>query len=190
MSTLYRNLPDEDLVHRIAVKQDKEAFSILYDRYKHIALGVCLKYMETEASAKDAVQNIFLKIWTDSHQYQIQKFKAWFYKVIRNHCLMELRKKDPHQKIEASYNLESMEWEDNLHLKLNEEQLLIHLNLCLRALNEAQNKCITYFYLEQKSYQETAAVTGYSDNEVKSYIQNGRRNLKNCLHQKLNKERL
>jgi RNA polymerase sigma-70 factor (ECF subfamily) len=190
LPTLYKNLPDEDLMHRIALKQDKEAFSILFERYKHIALGVCLKYLGSESMAKEAVQGIFLKIWTDSHQYSIQKFKAWLYKVIRNHCLMELRKKDPGIEIGPSYNLENMEWEDNLHLRLNEEQLLIFLNLCLRTLNQEQHKCITCFYLEQKSYRETAEATGYPDNEVKSYIQTGRRNLKNCLHQKLNREKL
>lgn len=190
MPTIYRNLSDEDLIHRMALKQDKEAFATLFQRYKHIALGVCLKYLKSESLAKDAVQNIFLKIWTDCHQFKIQRFKAWFYKLVKNHCLMELRKNNPEAVMDPTYSLESMEWEDNLHLKLNEEQLLIYLNLCLRTLNEAQNKCITKFYLEESSYLETSKATGFNANEVKSHIQNGRRNLKNCLHQKLTRNRL
>lgn len=181
----YRNLNDEDLVHRIAIKQDQEAFSTLYQRYVHLALGVCMKYLKAIDPSKDAVQVIFTKLWTDVHQYQVRKFKPWFYQVMKNHCLMELRKKDPSQKIVAEWNMDIMEFEDTLHHKMNEEQLLIHLNLCLRALNEEQKSCVTYFYLEQKSYNETAVLTGFSDKKVKSNIQNGRRNLKICLRQKM-----
>ncbi len=181
----YRNLTDEDLVHRIALKQDQEAFNVLYQRYAHLALGVCLKYLKSREPARDAVQTIFTRLWTDVHQYQIRRFKPWFYQVARNHCLMELRKNDPNQKIVAEWDMSLMEWEDNLHLKLNEEQLLVHLNLCLRNLNTEQKTCITHFYLDQKSYQETASMTGMSGKEVKSHLQNGRRNLKICLKQKL-----
>ncbi len=181
----YRNLNDEDLVHRIATKQDQEAFGTLYQRYVHLALGVCMKYLKTTDLAKDAVQVVFTKVWTDMHQYQVRKFKPWFYQVIKNHCLMELRKNDPNRKTVAEWDMDIVEFEDNLHHKVNEEQLLLHLNMCLKGLNEEQRNCITRFYLDQKSYNETAALTGYSDKQVKSHIQNGRRNLKNCLQQKM-----
>ncbi len=98
---------------------------------------------------------------------------------------MELRKKDPSNKIVAEWDMELMEFEETLHHKLNEEQLLGHLNNCLKNLNEEQRNCVTHFYLNQKSYLETAGLTGFSDKQVKSHIQNGRRNLKICLRQKL-----
>jgi RNA polymerase sigma-70 factor (ECF subfamily) len=180
----YRNLPDEDLLHRIALKQDQEAFRTLYQRYVHLALGVCLKYLKRSDLAQDAVQVVFLRLWSEAYQYQIRKFKPWFYQVLKNHCLMELRKNDPNQKIVAEWDLELMETEDLLHQKVNDEQALIHLNLCLRALNTEQKICITHFYLDEKSYKETASLTGFTMKQVKSFIQNGRRNLKNCLKQK------
>lgn len=185
MNNNYRNLSDEDLLHRIALKQDREAFGVLYQRYLHLTLGMCIKYLKTGEAAKDATQVIFVKLWTDVHQHQVRKFKPWFYQVIKNHCLMELRKKDPNQKIVAEWDMELMEYDETLHHKLSEEQLILNLNLCLRALNAEQKKCIEHFYLEQKSYNETALLTGFSDKNVKSYIQNGRRNLKNCLKQKI-----
>ncbi|HTN38756.1 MAG TPA: sigma-70 family RNA polymerase sigma factor [Arachidicoccus sp.] len=185
MLTQLRNLSDEDLVHRIALKRDQDAFSILFQRYKHLVFGVGMKYLSSEALAQDAVQLVFLKLWNDAHLYQIRKFNSWIYEVSKNHCLMELRKKDPHAKMDEGFDLDSMEWEDNLHLKLKEEELLTHLNLCLRRLNQEQQSCIINFYLEEKSYQETALITGFSNKEVKSYIQNGRRNLKICLQQKM-----
>jgi len=181
----YRNLTDEDLVHRIISKQDQEAFGTLYQRYVHLALGVCIKYLKSAEPAKDAVQVIFTKLWTDVHQYQVRKFKPWFYQVIRNHCLMELRKNDTNRKTVAEWDMDIVEFEDTLHHKVNEEQLLLYLNMCLKGLNEEQRTCITRFYLDQKSYNETATLTGFSDKQVKSHIQNGRRNLKNCLQQKI-----
>ena len=185
MLTQLRNLPDEDLVHRIALKRDSAALTILFQRYKHLVFGLCRKYLSSEASAQDAVQLLFLKLWNDAHLYQIRKFKSWIYEVAKNHCLMELRKNDPHSKIDSGFDLEGMEWEDNLHLKLKEEELLTHLNLCLRKLKQDQKTCIVHFYLEEKSYQETALITGFSSKEVKSHIQNGRRNLKICMRQKM-----
>ena len=98
---------------------------------------------------------------------------------------MELRKNDPNQKIVAEWDMDIMEYEDNLQHKVNEEQVLLNLNMCLKALNTEQRNCIEHFYLEQKSYNETAVLTGFSDKQVKSHIQNGRRNLKNCLRQKI-----
>src|SRR5690606_32361714 len=176
---------DEDLVHRISAKKDAEAFSTLFLRYKHLALGVCLKYLPDEALAADAVQNIFLKLWNEAHLYKIQQFKPWFYKVVRNHCLMELRKKDPESSLDPSWNIDNVEWEDNLHLKLNEDQALVFLNLCLQGLKTDQKICIRHFYIKGRTYQETALETGMTYNEVKSHIQNGRLNLKNCLLEKL-----
>ncbi|KAA5532590.1 sigma-70 family RNA polymerase sigma factor [Taibaiella lutea] len=181
----YRNLSDEDLLHRIAIKQDQEAFGVLYQRYLHLALGVCIKYLKSPDLAKDAVQVIFVRIWTDVHQHQVRKFKPWFYQVVKNHCLMELRKKDPNQKIVADWDMDIMESEETLHHKLNEEHLILTLHLCLKALNNEQKQCIEHFYLNQKSYNETAILTGFSDKKVKTNIQNGRRNLKNCLKQKI-----
>lgn len=181
MAITYRNLPDEDLLHQIAIKQDKDAFGALFARYRHLALGVCLKYLSDEETAKDAVQNIFLKIWTDIHSHQVARFKPWFYKVVKNHCLMELRKQSPSLPPEAVLENENVEWNDYLHLKLKEEQLISHLTNCMKKLKEEQYKCIHSFYLEEKSYQETALATGFSNKAVKSHIQNGRRNLKSCM---------
>lgn len=184
MAIIYKNLPDEDLIHQVAAKQDKDAFGILFARYKHLALGVCLKYLSDEDKAKDAVQNIFLKIWTNSQSYKIERFKPWFYTVVKNYCLMELRKQDPTVSDEIILEKGDMEWTDYLHLKVKEEQLIAHLNNCMQQLNEEQYKCIHCFYIEEKSYQETALSTGFSNKEVKSYIQNGRRNLRICMELK------
>lgn len=186
MSTQYRNLSDEDLVHRMSLKQDPEAFSVLFLRYRHIAMGICMKYSASEITAKEAVQNVFLKLWSDSKRYEITKFKSWFEKTLRDYYLTAQKNENTPATSDMSFLMEDMDTDDSLHLKLNEEQLLINLNLCLRTLSEIQQKCITHFYINQKSYKEISVLTGYSYNEVKSHIQCGRRNLKTCLIEKVN----
>lgn len=165
----------------MATRQDRDAFGMLFARYKHLVLGVCLKYLEETERAKDAVQNIFLKIWNDSYKYQISRFKPWLYKVARNHCLGELRKKDPTAQFDTVPDIDDVEWIDYLHLKLKEDQLLNHLSHCMNNLREEQYRCINSFYFEEKSYQEIAIATGYTYKDIKSFIQNGRRNIKACM---------
>jgi|SRR5690606_28549004 len=169
----------------MATKLDQEAFAALYQRYSPLALGVCLKYLKDADGAKDATQAVFIKLWTDAAKLQVRKFKPWFYQVVKNHCLMELRKNDPNKNITAEWDLTAMEFEENLHPNCSDEQLLDYLEDCLSKLNTEQKSCVSLFYLEQNSYMQTATITGFSDKQVKSYIQNGRRNLRNCLRQKL-----
>jgi RNA polymerase sigma-70 factor (ECF subfamily) len=71
---------------------------------------------------------------------------------------------------------------------LQKEQLASLLEQMLPLLNEAQQKCITLFYLQKNSYQNVASITGYSLLEVKSHIQNGKRNLKLLIEKRLQDE--
>ncbi|HKZ68006.1 MAG TPA: sigma factor-like helix-turn-helix DNA-binding protein, partial [Chitinophagaceae bacterium] len=55
----------------------------------------------------------------------------------------------------------------------------------LKELNPEQQQCVTLFYLQKKSYQEISDATGFTMLQVKSYIQNGKRNLKLLIEKKL-----
>jgi RNA polymerase sigma-70 factor (ECF subfamily) len=159
---------------------------ILFERYSHLAFGVCMKYLKNEDDSKDAVLQIFENIIEDLKRFDIKSFGPWLHSVAKNHCLMQLRKKrmvfndeQGVQQTEATlltipYNMPFMN-ED-----ITEDHLK-DLDAAIESLNAEQNKCIRLFYLEEKSYQEVSLFTGYSLNEVKSYIQNGKRNLKNYL---------
>jgi len=183
--TIYRNLLDEELLYRVAHKRDQEALATLHKRYAHLALGVGMKYLSADA-AKDAVQVVFIKIWTDVAQYKIKSFKPWLYTVVKNHCLMELRKQQPTTPVDAENTFDFVEYEDLSHHKMEQEQVLRILESCLSKLQEAQKTCIELFYLHQKTYAEIAAHNQMDDKQVKSYLQNGRRNLKLCFGQHKN----
>ena len=90
---------------------------------------------------------------------------------------MQLRRSIPVVNNEFITN-EPMEFEEDWHHKIEQEQLLNQLEVALAQLNYEQRTCIELFYLQNLTYQQIAVKTNYSLLQVKSHIQNGRRNLK------------
>ena len=156
-------------------------FGELYRRYIPMMYGLCLKYLSNETDAQDAVMDLFEKVSQKVKQYDIDNFHSWLYSVAKNHCLHRLRKiKQTHF---VNLNETIMENGDFFTLldkeKSSEEESA--LMFCMNELGEEQQKSIHYFYYENKSYADIVSLTGYTLEKVKSYIQNGKRNLKNCI---------
>ncbi|XZF13881.1 RNA polymerase sigma factor [Chitinophagaceae bacterium MMS25-I14] len=173
----YRKLSDEELVYRYVHRGEQVAISHLYERYGHLVLGVCYKYLQHTEAAKDATQQIFIKLLDDLKKYTVERFKPWLFQVAKNYCLMQLRQSVP--VINNAFDTGTdMEFEDNLHQKMEDEQVLLRLEEAMRELNTEQRTCIELFYLQKISYAEIVAKTGYTMLQVKSHIQNGKRNLK------------
>jgi RNA polymerase sigma factor (sigma-70 family) len=152
-------------------------------RYTVLLLGVCMKYLKNEEEAKDAVQQIFLKTITELGKYKVIYIKSWLYMVARNHCLMKLRDKNVFIPVENNTHLAAGET-DRKELAQKEITLTL-LETSLEELNPEQKTCVTLFYLQKKSYQEIVNSTGFSLLQVKSYIQNGKRNLKMLVEKKM-----
>ena len=156
---------------------------ILYKRYSHLVLGLSLKYLKDEDEAKDAVMQIFEKLIADLLRHNVEYFKSWLYTFSKNHCLMIIRNQQSKLKKEIDLQVHAdsfMETDNNLHLNNGSEKEKQYeaLEKAISELNEDQRRCIDLFYLKNKSYNEIVDATGYSLNEVKSFIQNGKRNLK------------
>jgi len=143
-----------------------------------------MKYLKNEEEAKDAVQQVFLKAITELGKYKVDYLKSWLYMVARNHCLMKLRDKNVFVPVEDNTQLPSPE--SNTNELVNKEITLTLLETSLEELNPEQKTCVTLFYLQKKSYQEIVDTTGYNLLQVKSYIQNGKRNLKILVEKKMN----
>lgn len=177
---------DEELLSIYLEKQDHEVFGELYSRYMHLVYGVCLKYFKEPEKSKDAVILIYEKIQLEIHKHSVKNFKSWLYVVTKNHCLMELRKRKPGDLILTSSDEELagfMENEPELHPidEESNESLENALAHCIEKLKAEQKSCIQLFYFENKCYREIAEQLYMEEKKVKSYIQNGKRNLKICL---------
>ncbi len=182
----YNHITDQELLEKFSADHNNEWLGILLERYTLLLLGVCMKYLKNEDDAKDSVQQIFLKVIQELHKYKVEYFKSWVYMVAKNHCLMKLR--DKHGKIAGEINDKMMsapEEETDRQALLQNDQALDVMEDALKELNTEQKQCVTLFYLQKKSYQEINEITGFSMLEVKSYIQNGKRNLKILIEKKM-----
>jgi len=179
----YLHLSDLELLQLYKLNGDAVIFGLLYKRHATMALGVANKYLQPEDDAKDAVMQVFEQLLQNINYHKIDNFKSWLYSVVKNFCLMKLRKEknltivreEEGKNIFSVVEKEQLLHQDEVKLKENN---LTNLEMAIETLNEEQKKCIELFYLQQKSYAEVVEITGYTLNNVKSFIQNGKRNLK------------
>lgn len=173
------SLTDEALIAGYKLNADPEAITIIYDRYIHLVYGVCLKYLKDREEAQDATMQLFEKLIQLLKDHEIQNFRSWLYSTARNHCLMHIRKKGGTHKIDGAL---FMELADEIHpIDDPDEETEVRLQHCIDNLREQQKICIELFYLKNNNYDQITVVTGYDLRKVKSYLQNGRRNLKMCM---------
>jgi len=181
---------DEELIQSYKKSHNNNLIGILFERYTHLVFGVCMKYLKNEENSKDAVMEIFEDLHTKLVKHEISNFKSWIYSVAKNHCLMILRKDKSEEKIKGhvyeNLHQDFMESFDLFHLN-NKEVLndkIPKLKKGIELLKTEQRKCIELLYLQNKSYKEVADITGFSMKKMKSYIQNGKRNLKIYIEEK------
>ena len=182
-------LTDQELLQRYYKDGNNNLLGVLLQRYTLLLFGVSMKYLKDEEEAKDAVQHVFLKVLTELPKYRVDYFKSWLYMIAKNHCLMKLREKG-HNKVEIDERMIVVRDEGDIKTSYTEkERMLTSMAEAVDELADEQKTCITMFYLQKKSYLEIVTVTGFSMMQVKSYIQNGKRNLKIILQRRLEHER-
>lgn len=180
----FADIADKELLNRFYIEGENKWLGILLQRYTILLLGVCMKYLKNEEEARDAVQQIFLKVIIELPKYKVEYFKSWLYMIARNYCLMKLRNSHGRIPAELTESIASAEDVSSNEL-LEKDMALTHVEDGLTQLNEEQKQCVTLFYLQKKSYQQISSITGYTMLQVKSFIQNGRRNLKLIVERKL-----
>ncbi len=177
---------DEELLKKYKETSDSEYFGSLYNRYIPLIYGLCLKYLKDQDKAQDAVMQIFENVVSKILNYPVLNFKTWIYSVAKNHCLQEIRSSK--KEIVVDFNSEIMESEDIVHLleeKDEQEDRFKILEKCMELLPPPQRVAVNLFFFKEKSYIEIADITNNQLKSVKSFIQNGKRNLKICIEKNL-----
>jgi len=178
------SLADKELVAAYKQSGDLAVLGELYQRYMELVYGVCLKYFKEPETSKDAVMQIFEELVLKLKKHEVENFKGWLHQLAKNHCLMQLR--TPKNLKIVEFKTELVQTEENVHLNgvFEKEENLKKLEHCMSTLTDDQKKAVSLFYLEGKCYNEIAEITGQDWNQVRSFIQNGRRNLKLCMEKK------
>ncbi|MDR0668132.1 MAG: sigma-70 family RNA polymerase sigma factor [Prevotellaceae bacterium] len=176
------SLSDERLLSLFRETKDSRYFAMLYGRYIYLLYGLCLNYLKTEADAQDAVMSLFEELQPKVLQYDIRFFKAWLYNVSKNYCLKAIR--DARQRTEAEEGAPVVVESDDFSTLFSEDRQEATFHLlrhCLEQLSEPQRVSVELFFISDRSYADIARTTGFQLKRVKSYIQNGKRNLKICM---------
>lgn len=176
-----RQLNEQGLLTDYRKTGNIELLGKLYEQYMPLVFGLCLKYLKDEEKSKDAVMQIFEDLVKKLRVHEVSNFKSWLYTVARNYCLMEIRSSSKHDII--SIDNDFVETGALMHLNVEDvpEEKFKIMERCIESLPSGQRDVITLFYLEQKCYKEVSEITGFDLNKVKSYVQNGKRNLKICI---------
>lgn len=172
---------DEQLLADFHSSGDLKVLGNLYTRHSEMVYYVCYRYFKDSERSKDAVMQIFEELIPKVNKQEIKDFPKWLYVVAKNHCLMALRGNKNNVVVPID---DFVEFAVNLHQEDNEtekEKQLSLLERCIERLPAKQKVSVDLFFLQEKCYKEVAEESGYSLNEVKSFIQNGKRNLKICM---------
>jgi RNA polymerase sigma-70 factor (ECF subfamily) len=172
---------DDELLRQFKATASQELLGQLYARYIPLVYGLCLKYLQQIEDAEDAVSDIYEELSRKIQRYQIDNFKTWLYSTAKNHCLQILRKEKDRifEEIDGNF-MESDDFEYLIDVDEDKEKEDA-LNYCLDTLSEEQRQCIVQFFFDNLSYADIVKKNGFALNKVKSYIQNGKRNLKICI---------
>jgi RNA polymerase sigma factor (sigma-70 family) len=173
--TRIEHTSDEDLVALLR-KGDRSALGHLWDRYAHLLFGVGMKYLKDTERSKDTVVELYTDLPVLLAKHQVKRFKPWLHAVMRNRCLLALRG-DKHSGSLLDDRLPDTA-QDEHEMTLLREADLQRLDLAIEQLNAGQRNCIRLFHLERRSYEEVAQHTSLSVEQVRSNLQNGRRNLR------------
>lgn len=173
-------ISDAELIEVYQKENTQKFIAELFSRYSHLVFGVSLKYLKSEPEAKDLTQDVYTVLQKKLKTHEVTNFSSWLHQLTKNECLMELRR---NKRIELVPLIENnLEEEDSIIAeKILLETKIETLLKELENLKPAQKECMKLFYLKKMSYREITSSTNYSEKEVKSYIQNGKRNLKNQL---------
>jgi RNA polymerase sigma-70 factor (ECF subfamily) len=184
-----KSASDQELVAAYHESGNKEILASVYQRYMDLVYGVCLKYLENSEEAKDAVMAIFEELVAKLMKYEVDHFRGWLLAVAKTHCLMKIRGSAKLKTV--SLDPDVMQSAEELHLNgvFEKESKLDELAKCMEDLSPDQMQVVDLFYLKQKCYKEITGLTGLEWNKVRSLIQNGRRNLKNCMEKSANMNR-
>ncbi len=188
-----KQLSDEELISKFSKTKKQTYFEELYRRYVHLSYGVCLKMLKNESDSHDVVSEVFKILFTKLPTANVKSFKSYLYAVSRNECIAKLRQRKSESKKLAEWQLtentsnDFMENGELVALLDGEPSLDDEIQKAVEQLGNEQQTCIRLFFYEDKSYKDIALQTGYSEKQVKSYLQNGKRNLRIMLEETMRK---
>lgn len=157
---------------------NKSFLGRIFEKHKQQLFFHCIKILKDQEDAKDLTSDAFIKAFEKIHSFDLNKpFYPWLAQIATNLCIDCIRRKKKIQ-FDQIENQKDIKSSDNQGADLENIELKDTIKGAIKKLKRQQKRCFCLFYIHEKSYKEIVKLTGYSDNEVRSYIQNGKRKVK------------
>ena len=156
----------------------------LYETYKAMLFGVCLRYARNRAEAEDFLQEGFIRIYRDLYQYQPQKaLGAWLRRVMVNSCLRQIQKnKNIFQEVNWEQITDSYEMEFEEEGNERQEDMI----KMIQQLPPGYRAVFNMYVIEGYTHQEIASYLEISINTSKSQLSRAKNLLKKIFEKKMN----
>ena len=169
-------MEEYDIRQRLQQHRYDEAFDLLVERAKDKVFRLSVSMLNNETQAQDLTQEVLIKIWKALPRYSgAASLSTWIYAITRNTCLTELKKRNAHPTV--SLNAPEMEGLDPAVADQAQAGAQMDVQTLLARLPDQYRRVVTLFYLEQKSYEEVAAMLEMPLGTVKTMLFRGRKEL-------------
>jgi RNA polymerase sigma factor (sigma-70 family) len=180
----YTERSDQELIGLYQQDSNKELVAALFGRYIEMLYGLCLKHLKDQDESSDAVYEIYEILLAKLSTHEVANFKSWLYRVASNYCVDKIRKNKMNV-VELSSQMQLTDFSYELIDDMHEKELILQkITYCMSTLNPNQKTSIDLFFFQEKSYQEISQDLNITWEQTRSLIQNGKRNLKNCMEQR------
>ncbi|TBW58760.1 sigma-70 family RNA polymerase sigma factor [Marinobacter halodurans] len=169
----------DTLITRIARHRDVSALEALYRLTSARLMGLTLRMLNNQADCADLLQELYLKVWQQAHQFGGRGSAwGWLCVMARNAALDQLRSRQ-HRGQELTRDIQPLM--ETLPAPCNDAAVSPGLERCLQALREEQRELILLSYIHGYSHQELQDLTARPLGTIKSWVRRGLQELKQCL---------
>lgn len=171
-------------VEKYLQSRDPQYWGTLYEKYRQPTFLLCMRIVRNVEEAKDLAAETFIKAFEHLERFKPgHPFLPWLSRIATNLCVDHLRRRNRFrfQAVAENHVVANSDGESSAE---DQEELKTRILKAIKMLKRAQRRCFCLFYIHRLSYQEISELTGYSLQQVRSHIQNGRRKFKICMEQK------
>lgn len=157
------------------------AFKQLYDLTSPQLYAVALRLLKKQDAAEEIVQEVFLKLWHVSDQYNIERgsVRTWLSTITRNRCIDRIRR-SPFETLPLLDDTLAPDESDPLNQVLHQDHQAM-LSMCLDGLNQQQRQCVSLAFFDGMTHQEVAEHLTVPLGSAKTWIRRGLDFLKKCM---------
>jgi len=171
--------PDTDIHAHLAAGRHRAAFEAVLPRYRDRVYRLALSILREPAAAEDAAQDVFVRLWRALPSYNgSAALSTWIYAITRNTSISLLRKRRPQVSLDAPQFADD---EDGGGLQLaapeQDDSAVVSVERLLAHLPERYRQAVVLFYMEDKSYEQTAAALALPLGTVKALLHRARKRL-------------